>query len=74
MQKGKRTENNKFKDTKTLPKIHNENNPGRPIINAVKCRTSEISCFVDHQLQPLVKEIPSYIKDTNDFVNKINNF
>ena len=56
------------------PKIHKENNPGRPVINSINCHTSEISRFVDHHLQPLVKEIPSYIKDTNDFVNKINNF
>ena len=35
--------------------------------------TSEISCFVELHLQLLVKEIPSYIKDTNDFMNEINN-
>ena len=56
------------------PKIHKENNPGRPVINSFNCQTSEISCFVDHHLQPLVREIPSYIKDTNDFINTINNF
>ena len=32
------------------------------------------SRFVDHHLQPLVREIPSYIKDTNDFINKIDIF
>ena len=56
------------------PKIHKENNPGRPVINSINCHTSEISRFVDHHLQPLVREIPSYIKDTNDFINKIDNF
>ena len=56
------------------PKIHTENNLRRPVINSINCQTSEISCFVDHHLQPLGKKIPSYIKDTNDFVNKINNF
>ena len=30
--------------------------------------------FVDHHLQPLAKEILSYVKDTNDFINKIDNF
>ena len=40
----------------------------------IECHTSEISRFVDHHLQPLVKQIPSYIKDTNDFINKVNNF
>ena len=56
------------------PKIHRENNPGRPVINSINCHTSETSRFVYYHLQPLVREIPSYIKDTNDFVNKINNF
>ena len=28
---------------------------------------------MDHYLQPLVKAISSYIKDTNDFINKIDN-
>ena len=28
--------------------------------------------LVDYYLQPVVKEIPSHIKDTNDFVKKIN--
>ena len=56
------------------PKTHKENNPGRPVINSKSCHTSEISRFVDHHLQPLVREIPSYIKDTNDFINKNDNF
>ena len=56
------------------PKIHKPNNPGRPVINSIECHTSEISRFVDHHLQPVVKQIPSYIKDTNHFINKVNNF
>ena len=52
------------------PKINKENNPGRFVINSI----TEISRFVDHHPQPLVKEIRSYMKDTNDFVNKINIF
>ena len=30
--------------------------------------------FIDNHLQPVVKQIPSCIKDTNHFINKINNF
>ena len=56
------------------PNIHKPNNPGRPVINSIECHTSEISRFVDHHLQPVVKQIPSYIKDTNHFINKVNNF
>ena len=55
------------------PKIHKENNPLRPVINSINCYTSEILRFVDH-LQPLVREMPSYIKDTNVFISKINKF
>ena len=56
------------------PKIHKPDNPGRPVINSIECHISEISRFVDHHLQPVVKQIPSYIKDTNHFINKVNNF
>ena len=72
----RRTENNKSTDTKIYitPKKHKENDPRRSAINAINCHTSEISGFLDHHLQPIVKEIPSYIKDTNDFVDKINKF
>ena len=44
------------------------------MINSIECHTSEISGFVDPHLQLVVKEIPSYIKDTNHFINKVNNF
>jgi len=54
-----------------LPKIHKENNPGRPVVSSVNCHTSKISKHVDYHLQPIVKEIPSYVKDTTDFLNKI---
>ena len=43
-------------------------------MNSIVCRTSEISRFVHHHLQPVVKQIPSNIKDTNHFINKVNNF
>ena len=55
-------------------KIHKPNNPERPVINSPECHISEISRFVDHHLQPLVKQISSYIKDTNHFINRVNNF
>ena len=52
------------------PKMHKENNPGRPVINSINCHTSEILYYK----QPLMIAVPSYIKDTNGFINKINNF
>ena len=55
------------------PKIHKENNPGWPVISSINCHTSKISKYVDYHIKPIMKEIPSYIKDTDDFINKINN-
>ena len=54
-----------------LPKIHKANNPGRPVISSVNCHTSRISEFVDYYLQPDVKKLKSYVKDTTDFMKKI---
>ena len=55
-----------------LPKIHKKNNPGRPVISSINCHTSRISEFVDHHLQPHVKNLKSYVKDTTHFLNLIN--
>ena len=55
------------------PKIHKLNNPRRHVINSIESHTPEISRFVDLHLQPVVKQIPLYIKDTNHFVNEVNN-
>ena len=56
------------------PKIHKPNNPGKPVINSIECHISEILRFVDHHFQPVIKHVPSYIKDKNHFINKVNNF
>ena len=66
----------KLKEVKTsnfylLPKVHKIGNPGRPIVSAINAPTSRISEFVDHILQPYVKKLNSYVKDTTDFINKI---
>ena len=54
-----------------LPKIHKTGNPGRPVVSSIDCHTSRISEFIDHHLQPLVQQTKSYVKDTNDFINKL---
>ena len=54
-----------------LPKIHKPGNPGRPIVSSSSHRTERISNFVDHHLQPLVHKLLSFVKDTNDFLNKL---
>ena len=47
-----------------LPKIHKPNNPGRPIVSACKCPTELISSYLDKIMAPIVKSLPSYIKDS----------
>ena len=55
-----------------LQKIHEANIPGRPFVSSVECHASKISKFVDHYLKPQAEALPSYIKNTADFINKIN--
>ena len=43
----------------------------RPIVSSVNSVTENISKFVEYWLQPIVKQLPSYIKDTNTFANLI---
>ncbi|KAJ8026397.1 hypothetical protein HOLleu_34224 [Holothuria leucospilota] len=54
-----------------LPKIHKAGVPGRPVISCCGSPTEGISELVDWFIQPLVSSIPSYVKDTNDFLVKI---
>ena len=54
-----------------LPKIYKPGNPGRPIVSYCGSPTEGISHFVDYHFAPLVKEILSYIKDTTDFLKKL---
>ena len=55
-----------------LNKIHSEPpTKARPIISANGCPVERISKFVDYFLQPFVIEQRTYIKDTSDFIRKI---
>lgn len=56
----------------TIPKIHKQGHPGHPIVFSNSHPTKRISQFVDHHLQPLVTKLPSYMKDTTHFLNKLN--
>ena len=47
-----------------LPKIHKPNNPGRPIVSACSCPTGLISSYLDKIMAPIVKTLPSYIRDS----------
>lgn len=65
------------KDIKTaelylLNKIHSDPpTKARPIISANNCPVERISEFVDFFLQPFVIKQHTYIKDTSDFIRKV---
>jgi len=56
-----------------LPKIHKNKQPvpGRPIVSGNNSPTERISQLADYFLQPLVQQTPSFVKDTTDFLCKI---
>ena len=58
-----------------LPKIHKDPDsrkpPPRPICNSKNTPTEKISQWVDEQLEPMVKELPSFIQDDSDFLRKL---
>ena len=58
-----------------LPKIHKrlENVPGRPVISNCGAPTEKASEFLDFHLKSVMQNGASYIKDSNDFKNKIKN-
>ncbi|KAL2095452.1 hypothetical protein ACEWY4_010171 [Coilia grayii] len=58
----------------TLPKVHKKSGdhiPGRPIVAGCQSLTEPISQYVDYYIKPLVCSLPSYLKDTTDFLNKL---
>ena len=57
----------------TLTKIHKKIPVGRPIVSGSSGPTERISSFVDSLLQPVAIKQESYIKDTTDFINFIEN-
>ena len=58
-------------DIITLAKDLNIFPPGRQIVSGVGTLTENISSFIDSILQRLILFIPSYIKDTKEFINKL---
>ena len=56
-----------------LPKIHKTlfNVPGRPVISNCGTPTEKASEFLDSHLKTIMQESWSYLKDSEDFINKI---
>ena len=53
------------------PKIHKEGNRGRPVTSSLNSDTSKISEYIDYHLQQIVKQIPTCMKHTADFLLKL---
>ncbi|CAG2246908.1 unnamed protein product [Mytilus edulis] len=54
------------------PKLHKQNHPVRTIINGRNHPTEKIAEIVENELSENVRNLPTYIKDTTDFLNKLN--
>lgn len=63
-----------------LPKIHKDPlkwtvphliPPGRPIISDCSSEGYQIAAFLDYFLQPIATSHPSYLKDTNHFLDRL---
>ena len=54
-----------------LPKINKPGNPGRAIVASNSALTENISSFADFYLRPSIIQLPSYVRDTTDFINKL---
>ena len=54
-----------------LPKLHKNPvcPPGRPIVSGIDSITSRVGRYIDFYLQPIVKRIPSYVKDSRHIMN-----
>ena len=57
-----------------LRKIHKPNNPGRPIVSACSCPTENIPAYLDKVLAPIVKSLPTYVKDNNHALHIFDSF
>ena len=51
-------------------KIHKPENLSRRLISSVICNATSTSQYLDKYLQPCVKDLQSYIKDSTDLMKK----
>ena len=56
-----------------LKKLHKNPMGIRPIVSSCENPTENISQYVDFWLQPLMKAIPSFLKDTSELINELRN-
>jgi hypothetical protein len=68
-----RPKNTKIGTFRLLPKLHKDKFACRPIVNCKNHPTSTLTLFLDIILREYVQNIPSYIKDSQDLMNKCAN-
>jgi hypothetical protein len=56
---------------KANPKMHKQEMPMRTIVSAIDHPTEKIAEVAERELQEWVEQLPSYIKDTTDFLKKL---
>ncbi|CAJ0929934.1 unnamed protein product [Ranitomeya imitator] len=56
-----------------LPKIHKDIHrpPGRPIVSSIGRLCEKACTYIDFFLQPLMLELPSYIRDSSHFITSL---
>lgn len=56
-----------------LPKMHKRlcKVPGWPVISNFRTPTEKVSKFLDHHLQPIMKEGKTCVRDAGDFIAKL---
>ena len=54
-----------------LRKIHKNPMGIRPIISSCESPTENISQFIDYWLPPIMKALPSFLKDTTQLINDL---
>ena len=53
------------------PNLHKERKPLRTIVNGIGTPTEKMAEIAEFQLNEYVEQTPSYIKDTTDFLRKL---
>ena len=54
-----------------LTKTHKSPMTLRPIVSQVGSATGNMATFLDHYLQPIVRSLPAYLKDSAQFIRKV---
>ena len=65
--------NNKLGKFRILAKLHKKDFAIRPIINCRNHSPEKISMFIDQLLKPIIEKIESYLKDSQNLLQIVDN-